>query len=235
MSIIELAVNWAVGIAKDDSHGYDQINRWSPDFDCSSLVISAYEIAGVPVRKNGANSTYDMRAAFLKSGFEDVTREVNLSNGSGMKRGDVLLNDSHHTVIYIGENQVVSASINEKGTTKGGKTGDQTGREILIRSYYNYPWNIVLRYKETSGGDSVMIELPVLKEGSQGEEVKTVQRLLNSFGFRDQDGHELSVDGHMGKKTVFVLKSFQRDYRGKFGLLSIDGVVGSKTWNALLK
>lgn len=235
MSVAQKAVDWAVRIAKDDSHGYDQINRWSPDFDCSSLVISAYEFAGVPVRKNGANSTFDMRAAFLKSGFEDVTKEVNLSNGSGLKLGDVLLSDAHHTVLYIGDNQVVSASINEKGTTTGGKVGDQTGREILIRPYYNYPWNIVLRYKETSKGDSVTVELPILKEGSRGEEVKTVQRLLNSFGFRDQNKEILTVDGILGKKTIFALKRFQRDYRGKFGSLSVDGVVGLNTWNAFLR
>jgi hypothetical protein len=37
------AINWAVAIANDDSHGYDQTNRWGPDYDCSSLVIQAYE------------------------------------------------------------------------------------------------------------------------------------------------------------------------------------------------
>ena len=38
---IDKAVTWAVGIANDNSHGYDQADRWGPDYDCSSLVIQA--------------------------------------------------------------------------------------------------------------------------------------------------------------------------------------------------
>ena len=146
MSKIESAVNWAIGIANDDSHGYDQINRWGADYDCSSLVISAYEQAGVPVKTNGATYTGNMYSAFKKSGFSDVTGSVDRESGNGLQRGDVLLNKSHHTEIYIGDGQTVSASLNEKGTIKGGKTGDQTGREIRIREYRNYPWDCVLRY-----------------------------------------------------------------------------------------
>ena len=40
---IEAAVNWAIQIANDNSHGYDQANRWGPDYDCSSLLIQSEE------------------------------------------------------------------------------------------------------------------------------------------------------------------------------------------------
>ena len=40
--------------AGDPAHGYDQTSRWGPDYDCSSLVISAYEQASVPVKSCGA-------------------------------------------------------------------------------------------------------------------------------------------------------------------------------------
>jgi Putative peptidoglycan-binding domain-containing protein len=36
------------------------------------------------------------------------------------------------------------ASIDENGKTAGGKTGDQTGKEICIRKWYNKPWNVYL-------------------------------------------------------------------------------------------
>lgn len=152
--VIESAVKWAVGIADDNSHGYDQNSRWGADYDCSSLVISAFEQAGVKVRTGGATYTGNMRSVFLKYGFSDVTGNINLSNGSGLKRGDVLLNTSHHTALVVtdGGGTIVNASINEKGKTTGGKKGDQTGREIYTRGYYNYPWNCVLRY---TGDDSV--------------------------------------------------------------------------------
>ena len=40
MGVIDNAVTRALEIAADDSHGYDQANRWGADYDCSSLVIS---------------------------------------------------------------------------------------------------------------------------------------------------------------------------------------------------
>ena len=46
MGVIDKAVQWAVDIANDSSHGYDQGSRWGPDYDCAALVIAAYEYAG---------------------------------------------------------------------------------------------------------------------------------------------------------------------------------------------
>lgn len=144
-SVIDKAIAYAVGIANDDSHGYDQINRWGPDFDCSSLVIESFEQAGVQVKEHGATYTGNMRKAFLACGFVEVPL-------AKRQRGDVLLNEQHHTALMIDDKRIVQASINEKGTIKGGKTGDQTGMEISVRNYYKYSkgWDVVLRYPEES-------------------------------------------------------------------------------------
>lgn len=151
MTKTEAAIRWMEAAAKDSAHGYDQTNRWGPDYDCSSAVITAWEIAGVPVKTNGATYTGDMKSVFIRCGFKDVTAGINLSTGSGLKRGDVLLNQVHHTAMYCGSGKEVEASINEKGGATGGVTGDQTGREFWIRSYRNYPWDTVLRYEGGSG------------------------------------------------------------------------------------
>lgn len=143
MSIIQSAVAWARRIAADNSHGYDQANRWGADYDCSSFVISAYKAAGVPLE---CTYTGDMRGDMLRRGFADVTAAVNLATGAGLEAGDVLLNYAHHTALYIGGGRIVQASINERGGVTGGAPGDQTGREIAERGYYNYPWDCVLRY-----------------------------------------------------------------------------------------
>ena len=145
MDVIESAAAYAQNIAADDSHGYDQAGRWGPDYDCSSLVISAFKKAGVPL---SCTYTGNMRGDMLRHGFEDVTGSVDLTTGAGLERGDVLLNHVHHTSLYIGGGQLVQASINELGGVTGGQTGDQTGREICTRGYYNYPWDCVLRYTE---------------------------------------------------------------------------------------
>ena len=74
-------------------------------------------------------------------------------NPENLKRGDILLvhreKGPQHTAIYTGGGRIVHASLNEKGTTTGGKTGDQTGREITTRDYYDRPWDYVLRYPDS--------------------------------------------------------------------------------------
>lgn len=146
---LEKAVNWAVNVANDNSHGYDQAKRWgTPDYDCSSLVISAFEQAGIHLKKNGAWTTSNLLPAALKSGFKDVTSAVNLQTGKGMKRGDILLKKGHHVALYMGGGKMVQARINEKGTITGGKPGDQTGKEIMVGPYANFKggWSNILRY-----------------------------------------------------------------------------------------
>lgn len=145
--VIESAIKWAVDIANDDSHGYDQIGRWGDDYDCSSLVISAYEQAGIKVKEAGATYTGNMLSAFKKCGFEAIPYE----KGMKLLAGDVLLNKKHHTVLYIGDGKIVQASINEKGGIYNGKDGDQTGKEIAVGKFYEYlkGWDVVLRYPDT--------------------------------------------------------------------------------------
>lgn len=66
-------------------------------------------------------------------------------------------------------------------------------------------------------------EAAVLKEGSRGSDVKTVQDKLRRWGY-----YTGSVDGIYGPKTKEAVKYFQR----KNGLTA-DGIVGKKTFEAL--
>lgn len=219
--------------AADPAHGYDQACRWGPDYDCSSAVISAWELAGVPVKTNGATYTGNMRGVFLRCGFEDVTGSVNMTTGAGLQRGDVLLNIRHHTAMYCGNGQEVEASINESGGVTGGMTGDQTGREFLVRPYRNYPWDCVLRY---TGGDVgngpekskpthyYAVKLPLLKLGMEDDAVTTVQQLLAAKGYYTGD-----CDGIFGELTKRAVVAFQADND-----LETDGEVGGQTWGKLI-
>ena len=107
---IEKAVQWMLKIANDNSHGYSQDNRWGPDYDCSSFIISAWQQAGVPVKTNGASYTGNMKSVFLKCGFSNVTSKINVDTQNGLQRGDVLLNEASHTATYIGSGKIVSAT-----------------------------------------------------------------------------------------------------------------------------
>lgn len=145
---IEKATDWMESTAKDPKHGYDQIYRWGQkgDYDCSAAVITAWDKAGIDLKKDGATYTGNLQQALLKNDFKDITKSVDLKTGIGLKRGDILFAKGHHVAMYSGGGFEVEATINENGRTTDGKPGDQTGREFLIRKYRNYPWTNVYRY-----------------------------------------------------------------------------------------
>ena len=73
-----------------------------------------------------------------------------------------------------------------------------------------------------------MVELKELKKGSTGSAVKTLQILLiNKFHISCGSA---GADGDFGSNTDHAVKNFQ-----KLKNLDADGIVGAKTWTALLR
>ena len=227
MTIPEAAVQWAVKIANDQSHGYSQQNRYGPDYDCSSLALSAYKQAGVPIDFNKVCYTGNMQN-LIQYGFKDVTSKVNLNTGNGLQRGDILWwhksGNQGHTAIYIGNNQIVHARGQSYGSPK---TGDQ-GSEIAVTPYYRGSWQHVYRYVD--GGSAkpaptptpaptvkrypVSTQMPIIKYGSVSKAVKVWQVIIG-----------VEADGEFGKNTLAATLQFQRASG-----LEDDGEVGPKTW-----
>lgn len=110
------------------------------DRDCSSAVIDAYRSAGVDV--GGATYTGNMRSCMCGTGnFEWMPMSYTA------QRGDIYLNEVNHTAMCTSAvpDMLAEFSISENGTIDGVE-GDQTGYESHIRTYYDYPWNGILRY-----------------------------------------------------------------------------------------
>ena len=121
--------------------------------------------------------------------------------------------------------------------TVEGNSGNKVSLRTYSRSYYAIigyghprydaePKNTVTKEVKT-----VQIEMPILRKGSTGEAVKTLQRLLRQLQYVNLDGKTLLiVDGNFGSNTEAAVKRYQQKH-----LNGVDGIVGIKTWNKLLK
>ncbi|WP_179229386.1 phage tail tip lysozyme [Parenemella sanctibonifatiensis] len=108
---------------------------------------------------------------------------------------------------------------------------------VAVRVYYERPsvhadaqriaaaQSVLSRFGGGGGGENPPAEtsFPTLKEGAKSNAVRTLQWTLRA------NGHSVTVDGSFGPKTTAAVKAFQK----KKGLVA-DGVVGPKTWDALL-
>ena len=162
LSYPERAAQVMEHLATCPSHGYSQYSRWGDggtevvtlsdgstvtiatgDRDCSSGVIDAWEHA-LPGSTGGATYTGNMRRGFTESGCFEWHP---WGDGYKPKRGDVYLNESHHTEMYLGGGKMGGFNISELGTIDGAE-GDQTGRESRIKDVYVYShgWDGILTY-----------------------------------------------------------------------------------------
>lgn len=128
--------------------GYSQGDRWNitegGNCDCSSLVIHCLQEAGFDT--GGASYTGNMSSNLCDRGW------CRVANDGNPQPGDILLNDSDHVAVWLGD-CLAQASIDENGNISGGAGGDQSGWETNTRSYYDYPWNCYLRYSgDTDNG-----------------------------------------------------------------------------------
>lgn len=68
------------------------------------------------------------------------------------------------------------------------------------------------------------IDMPLLRNGSNGEAVRFLQQLLIAYGFLSSD----LLTGKFASKTEQAVRNFQGSYD-----LKADGIVGKQTWRQL--
>lgn len=161
--------------------------------------------------------------------------------------GDIVIFKSGGSFVHTG--LVVDVSGDQFDTIEGNTSGASgiiaNGGGVCKKTHYNssLPGTKFVRpdYDGILGADTVYeelsetkieaeekqveIKLSILKKGAKGEEVKTLQRLLNAVGCSCGN-----VDGEFGNGTLSAVNAFQK---GKG--LTVDGIVGKGTWSALLK
>lgn len=78
--------------------------------------------------------------------------------------------------------------------------------------------------------EKIELTLPLLKKGGKEfTEIRRLQELVNFYVAANVGGKQLVVDGDFGVKTEEAVRSVQRNVG-----LTVDGIVGSRTWTFLL-
>lgn len=129
-------VNNMLRLVNDDSHGYSQSNRWGPDYDCSSSIITALRWAGFDT--GNASYTGNMSAELTKHGWQRLPYK-------NPKKGDILLNDATHVEMSLGNGK--NAGFHSAHGHP--ETGDQAHEAYVGRDPGH--WAAILRYKNGFG------------------------------------------------------------------------------------
>lgn len=178
--------------------------------DCSGLGYWAFRELGGYIY-HGSNTIWN----------EYVTDRCDLVNGRRTDGKEMLPGDPvfrkktengkinrHHIGYYVGGDDVIEA----RGTQYG----------VVMTKLTR--WHETAHWLNVNYGNGVYYQkMLTLKNGSRGDQVEELQALLNA-----KYGSTLEIDGIFGEKTEQAVKAFQ-----KANGLTVDGVVGPKTWAAL--
>lgn len=165
LSVAERAAEIMEHLCTHSAHGYSQPNRAAigtggsvaetitlsdgtqvgisgGDRDCSSACVECYAAQGIDV--GGATYTGNMRSGMVGTG---LFKWHPWGSGYTAKRGDLYLNETHHTAMCLGNGKLGEFSRSEQHSTHGAK-GDQDGWESHVRDFYTYShgWDGVLEY-----------------------------------------------------------------------------------------
>lgn len=144
---------------------------------------------------------------------------------AGVYIGDVVVDGKTYNCIECTKNSwgngVLYTYVDKDGTRRQYKGSSSTKLKWseygLLTPYVEYD-NVQASPSENTSS------YPVLSKGSQGEYVKKLQTLLVSKGYNPN-----GVDGVFGPGCEKAVKQYQKD-KG----LTVDGIVGPKTWDSLL-
>ena len=205
----KIAVKWAKETAADNSHGYNNAKDGrggNPDYACSSFVNEAFRQAGVDLPESATVYTASMQNTYTKKGFEVITNEVNVKNGKGLLPGDVVLKPGAHVEIIV-DGGIAGARGNAQALKpENGKAGDQSGNEITVSAYYNFPWTVVLRY----------VGIKEKEETTSGGKTYTVQ----AGSFSSETNAKKRMNAVKALKIDAIIKNMDGTYKVQCGVFS---------------
>ena len=210
--------------AKQDAATDEQIKKYGQQWvgkhviDCSGVWYLAMKELG-SYMYHGSNTMwnkYCVDKGRLNKGARTDGKELKVGSAiyTGIKDGD-----HNHVGIYIGDGMVLEAG----GTQKG----------VILTKVTLSKWTCwgEMKYVDYSGNSEVTpttapitVTYPTVRQGSRGEVVTQLQTFLSKAG------SNLKIDGIFGSGTASAVRAFQNKYG-----LTVDGIVGPKTWTKLLE
>ena len=128
-------------ICADDNFGYSQPNRWKGynaiinngrkvagakgDFDCSSLIIACYILAGLSIAASGY--TGNLKSILVGTGkFKAYTDAAHVGSDAYAKRGGVYLKESSHVVMALSKGSKASGAASGASQSTKPAAGNKT-------------------------------------------------------------------------------------------------------------
>lgn len=178
-------------------------------YDCRGFTYAMLkEAIGIVISGQGATMQYNNAANWEARGTTDagmpncvccIFKQV---NGKTMS----------HTGLHIGDSKVRHCS----GEVKDG---------IMDKSWTHWAIPKGMYTSDELKEMELITVSSILKRGSKGPNVVTLQNNLNQLGYSCGE-----ADGKFGSMTESAVRSFQADYH-----LTVDGIAGSVTQNEILK
>lgn len=199
-----------VGIAR-------KANEWGADY-----FISFHRNYSSDPKANGAECLITSNASAKSREMAQAINDALVS--VGFKDREVKVQD---TDTYVLKNTTMPAT-----TIEAGFVTSEIDNKIFDTKFDAIATKIAAAILKATGGETkektCMITTPIIKKGSKGEHVRSLQALLNLRGFTDANGDKLNEKGTCGDMTVSAIKKAQKHYG-----LPQTGNAGEKTLTAL--
>ena len=185
--------------------------KWLPEgkrvriFDCRGFTDWCLKQFGIDISGEGATSQWNTESNWLTKGTIDTLPD------------DVLV------CLFVHKNgKMQHTGFGYKGATCECSSGVQYFAKRKAKwTHWAIPKGITDKAPDIDPDRK-----PTLRRGDKGEYVTLAQTELVQHGY---DIGKCGIDGSFGAATEKAVRQFQKDY----GLVS-DGIIGQKTWDALL-
>ena len=251
--LAEKAAKYMEEICANNSFGYSQYTRWDGynsivanggkvqgargDFDCSSLVISCYALAGLPIT-TGSGYTGTIEKTMLDSGkFTAYKDAQHIYKDIYGKRGGIYLNTKNHVCMALSNGSMAAASPkpdNKVEAPKQNTTSSSTSTTYSLTDFVTDVQVVLGASVDGIAGPETLNKTITVSRYRNATHpvVKYIQKRLLAMGKKLP---VYGADGDFGAETEAAVKSLQQDiYPTQY--YNVDGEISRRaaTWERLL-